>query len=218
MYDETIPDELSWNESGGNLPEGLSDPNLTSNEAEIPSVANPSATDIELEELESEKKALLSQITQEADPQNFRVLQERLELLTEKIEILTQKMALEEQRTAAERALLAATTEEERALFTDQINLINTQLSGLDTSEIDAQLSETEETVSTRPTEESPPSLSPPNAENTDNSFPQNASLPKTGIEDLNDGETFSLFFPTILGLMLIVIIASSMVAAHKRS
>lgn len=222
--------ELFWDETNGELPEGMTWEGLQSltldgeiksqdqylndlPESQI-SVNDRAITPDEKVALEARRTQLISQLSRTTDPTDISLLKEYLTLIERKILIADQREQLVDRQSQLTAAIPKATTEKLRSDLTDQLAMVDAQLRNLQDVELERRIQEIEtslhmslsEKVTITSPEETLPELE----------IPPEAELPQSGATGENS-QTPSLVFPLALLGVIIFVIASSVIASRRK-
>ncbi len=228
-----INDEEFWNESNGELPEGVTWEEIQSialdggnslheeenNFEDLPEaqivVNNREITIDEAVALNARKLQLISQITHTEDPQEAALLHELLALINRKLEIVALRKNLINRKKQMEVLMESATSEEGRSTASQQWAIIEAQLKSLEDVVLENRIRKIEDSL---PSEEivttETPSIVVPEPEIE---IPKEGKLPQTGTETLNENQSPSLVFPIALLFVLLFVITSAVIASHKK-
>jgi hypothetical protein len=222
-------DELFWDETNGELPEGITWEDLQTltfdgeikaqdqylndlPESEI-SVNDRAITTDEKVALEARRTQLISQLSRATDPTDISLLKEYLSLIERKILIADQREQLIDRQSQLTAAIPKANTEKLRSDLTDQLAMVDAQLQNLKDVELEKRIQEIETSLHMSLSEEV--TITPPEEPLPELEIPKEAELPQSGAA--GEENTFSLFFPFALLFVVILIIASGIVASKRR-
>ncbi len=227
--EENDAPEVFWNESNGELPEGLTWKELQSmsingeiksqeewnNINNIPeagiSVNDRAITVSEKVALESRKTQLISQLSRATDPKDITLIRELLTLIERKILIADQREQLVDRKGQLELAIPQANTEKLQSDLTDQLAMVEAQLRNLEDVELERRIREIENSLHVEIEKEI---VVTPIAEEPEIEIPDYVELPKSGAEE---GSTPSMIFPLALLAVIIFVITSIVIASRKK-